>query len=263
MAKQTATNEEQKQAQEAQEGATSDSGGAAPRAAEDYLFEQFRVPRGCLGYVVADRQTKLASIVDPEVEMVEPMLDYLFEHGLRPRYIIDTHTHADHISGVREFKEKTTAKLVMHEKAPASAVDVRVRDGERLYLGELAMKFLYTPGHAKDLVSVLLPGSPGRLLTADAMLIGSCGRTDLLNGDAVQQYHTLYHTLKSLPDDLEVWPGHDYKGRSYTTLGEQKKENSKLGFGSEEEFVDYMDRINPQKLNPVYQLADSLKANMS
>lgn len=229
------------------------------KAPDSYLFEQFRVPRGCLGYVVADPETKLAAIVDPELEMVEPVLDHLFEHSLRPRYIIDTHTHADHISGARELHEKTTAKLVMHEKAPASGVDLRVRDGERIYLGELAIKFLYTPGHAKDLVSVLLPG---RLLTADAMLIGSCGRTDLLNGDAIQQYHTLYHTLKSLPDKLEVWPGHDYKGRSCSKLGEEKHTNGKLKFASEEEFVHYMDRENPAKLNPVYQLADSLKANM-
>ena len=226
----------------------------------DYLFEQFRVPRGCLGYVVADPETKLAALIDPEVEMVEPMLDYLFEHGLRPRYLIDTHTHADHVSGAKELKAKTTAKLVMHEKAPASGVDVRLEDGDRLELGELTLEFLYTPGHAKDLMSVLVPG---RLLTADAMLIGSCGRTDLLNGNATQQYHTLYHTLRSLPDELEVWPGHDYNGRSYTTLGDQKKENAKLGFASKEEFVYYMDQDNPQKLNPVYQIAESLKANMS
>ena len=100
----------------------------------DYLFEQFRVPRGCLGYVVADPETKLAALIDPEVEMVEPMLDYLFEHGLRPRYLIDTHTHADHVSGAKELKTKTTAKLVMHEKAPASGVDVRLEDGDRLTL---------------------------------------------------------------------------------------------------------------------------------
>jgi glyoxylase-like metal-dependent hydrolase (beta-lactamase superfamily II) len=226
---------------------------------ESYLFEQFRVSRGCLGYVVSDRETRLAAIVDPEAEMVGPMLDLVFEHGLRPAYIIDTHTHADHISGARELKAKTVARVVMHEKAPASCVDLRVEDGDRLHLGELPLKFLHTPGHAKDLVSVLLPG---RILTADALLIGSCGRTDLPNGNATRQYHTLYHTYRSLPDDLLVYPGHDYKGRERSILGEEKKSNPKMLFGSEEEFVEYMDLVNPEKLSAVSQLAESLRANM-
>ena len=116
------------------------------------------MPRGCLGYVVADPKTNLAAIVDPEVEMVEPMIDFVFEHSLRPAYIIDTHTHADHVSGARNLKSKTVARLVMHEKAPSGAVDIRVEDGDRLHLGTLPLKFLYTPGHAKDLISILLPG---------------------------------------------------------------------------------------------------------
>lgn len=106
----------------------------------DYFFEQFRVAQGCLGYLVADPETRLAAAVDPEAGMVEPMLDAIFEHGLRPAYIIDTHTHADHISGAREFKNKTVAKIVMHELAPASSVDIRVEDGDRLWLGDLAVK---------------------------------------------------------------------------------------------------------------------------
>lgn len=224
-----------------------------------YLFEQFRVPRGCLGYVVGDPVTKLAALIDPEEEMVSPMLDYIFDHGLRPAYVVDTHTHADHISGAKELRSKTVAKVVMHEKAPTQAVDIRVQDGDRLYLGDLPLKFLYTPGHAKDLVSVVLPG---RILTADALLIGSCGRTDLLNGNATQQYHTMYYTLKSLPGDLEVYPGHDYKDRSCSVLEKEKLENPKMQYADEEEFVEYMDRINPEKLDPVYQLAESLKANM-
>ncbi len=225
----------------------------------DYLFEQFQVPRGCLGYVVADPETRLAAIVDPELEMVEPMIDFVFQHGLRPTYIIDTHTHADHVSGARDLKSKTVARLVMHEKAPSNAVDIRVEDGDRLYLNELPLKFLHTPGHAKDLVSVLLPGA---VLTADALLIGSCGRTDLLNGSAVRQYHTLYHTYKSLPDDLTVYPGHDYKGRNSSVLGDEKRNNPRMLFGSEEEFVKYMDLENPKNLGPVEHLAEALKANM-
>jgi glyoxylase-like metal-dependent hydrolase (beta-lactamase superfamily II) len=227
---------------------------------QDYLFEQFRVERGCLGYVVADPDTRTAAIVDPEVEMVEPILDYVFEHGLKPVYVVDTHTHADHVSGARELKAKTTARIVMHEEAPATCVDSRVEDGDRLHLGVFSIKFLHTPGHAKDLVSVTLPG---RVLTADALLIGSCGRTDLPNGNAVRQYHTLYHTYRALPDELLVYPGHDYEGRERSTLGEEKESNPKMLFASEEEFVEYMERENPAKLTPVYHLADALKANMA
>jgi glyoxylase-like metal-dependent hydrolase (beta-lactamase superfamily II) len=224
---------------------------------QDYLFEQFRVERGCLGYVVAD--ARAAAIIDPELEMVEPMLDYVFEHGLKPAYIVDTHTHADHISGARELKSKTTAKIVMHEKAPASCVDIRIEDGDRLWVGELSIKFIHTPGHAKDLVSIVLPG---RILSADALLIGSCGRTDLPNGNAVRQYHTLYYTYRALPDELLVYPGHDYNGRERSTLKEEKEGNPKMLFATEEEFVEYMERENPTNLTPVYHLADALKANM-
>jgi glyoxylase-like metal-dependent hydrolase (beta-lactamase superfamily II) len=224
----------------------------------DYLFEQFRVERGCLGYVVASARS--AAIIDPELEMVEPMLDYVFEHGLKPAYIIDTHTHADHVSGARELKSKTTAKIVMHEKAPASFIDIRVEDGDRLQVGGLSIKLIHTPGHAKDLVTLMLPG---RILTADALLIGSCGRTDLPNGNAVRQYHTLYYTYRSLPDELLVYPGHDYNGREHSTLGEEKESNPKMLFDTEEDFVDYMERENPEKLTPVYHLADALKANMA
>jgi glyoxylase-like metal-dependent hydrolase (beta-lactamase superfamily II) len=227
---------------------------------QGYLFEQFRVERGCLGYVVADPDARSAAIVDPETEMVEPILDYIFEHGLKPAYVVDTHTHADHLSAARELKAKTTAKIVMHEKAPASCVDIRVEDGDRLQLGAFSMKFLHTPGHAKDLISVILPG---RVLTADALLIGSCGRTDLPNGNAVRQYHTLYYTYRALPDDLLVYPGHDYQGRDHSVLGDEKESNPKMLFASEEEFVEYMERENPGTLTPVYHLADALKANMA
>lgn len=227
---------------------------------QDYLFEQFRVERGCLGYVVADPETRQAALVDPELEMVDPMLDAVFEHGFKVAYVVDTHTHADHFSGAREIKAKTTAKLVMHREAPASCVDVRVEDGDRLYVGNLSLKFLHTPGHAKDLVSVLLPE---RILSADALLIGSCGRTDLPNGNAVRAYHTLYHTYRALPDDLLVFPGHDYNDKEYSVLGEEKASNPKMNFENEEEFVRYMERENPETLTPVHQLADALKANMA
>ena len=138
---------------------------------QDYLFEQFSVERGCLGYVVADPETRLAAIVDPEAEMVEPMLGFVFEHSLRLAYVIDTHTHADHVSGARNLKTKSVAKLVMHEKAPSSAVDVRVQDGDRLHLGAFPLKLLHTPGHANGHMSVLLrlPKTGAVILAIDAI----------------------------------------------------------------------------------------------
>ena len=148
----------------------------------------------------------------------------------------------------------------MPEKAPASCVDMRVEDGDRLRVGSVSIKFIHTPGHAKDLISVLLPG---RILTADALLIGSCGRTDLPNGNAVRQYHTLYYTFRALPDDLLVYPGHDYNGREHSILKEEKESNPKMLFDTEEEFVEFMERENPARLTPVYHLADALKANMA
>jgi len=226
----------------------------------DYVFEQFLVAQGRIGYLVADPETGLATVVDPQVEIVEVMLEIIFERGLRPTYIIDTHTHADHFSGAGKVRRKTVAKIVMHKEAPASNVDIRVEDGDRLWLGELPLKFLHTPGHAKDLVSVMLPD---RVLTADALLIGSCGRTDLPNSNATRQYHTLYYTFNSLPDELLAYPGHDYEDRSYSTLGEEKKNNPKMAFASEKEFVEFMDRENPENLTPVHKLADALKANMA
>ena len=102
------------------------------RTHPDYLFKQFRVPRGSLGYIIADPVTRLAALVDPELEMVEPMIDSVFEHGLCPAYIIDTHTYADHVSEVHILKSRTVAKLVMHREAPCGAVDLRVEDGDGL-----------------------------------------------------------------------------------------------------------------------------------
>ncbi len=137
---------------------------------------------------------------------------------------------------------------------------MRVEYGDRPHLGKLSLKFLHIPGHAKDLVSVLLPDS---ILSADAMLIGSCSRTDLPNGNATRQYYTLYHTYKSLPDDLLVYPGHDYEGRGHSVLGEEKKNNPKMWYASEEEFIHFMELENPRHLEPVSRLADALKANMA
>ena len=164
------------------------------------------------------------------------MIDLLFKHGLRSAYIIDSYTHAHHVYGARDLKCKTIAKLVMHEEAPSGAIDIRVKDGDRLALVDLSLKFLHTPGHAKDLVSILLPG---RILTADALLIGSAaGR---ISSMAMPSGSTTPSTTptRASPTSWKCGPADDYKGRSSSTLGDEKRDNPKMLFGSEEEFVRY------------------------
>lgn len=211
-----------------------------------------------MGDVIADSETNLAAIVDPELEMVEPMIDFVFKHGLRPAYIIDTHTHADHVSGARNLKAKTVAKLVMHEKAPSSAMDIRVED--RLRLDSLPQEFFYTPGHAKDLVSILLPG---RILSGDALLNGSCGRTDLLNG---QRRQAVPYPLPHLQEPPR-WPRGlarpRLQGPQPLYFGRREAANPKMLFDSEEEFIEFMDLENPKRLDPFEHLAELLKANMT
>ena len=230
-----------------------------PPASEDgasgYHFERFRAPRGYMDYVLAGPATRLAAVVDPELEMAEPVI--VFEHGLRPAYVTGAHT--DHVSGARNLKVKAVIRLVAREKAPSSVVDIRVEDGDRLHLETLPLKFLRTPGHAKDLVGILLPG---RVLAADALLTVSCGRTDLLNGSAVRQYIPSTTPTEASPTTSSSGPATTNKGHSHATLGDEKQNNPKMPFDSEEEFVEFGDLENPERLDPAEHLAEALKANM-
>jgi glyoxylase-like metal-dependent hydrolase (beta-lactamase superfamily II) len=151
--------------------------------------------------------------VDPELEMVDAMLDFVFEHGLKVAYVVDTHTHADHFSGAREVKAKTIAKLVMHREAPAGCVDVRVEDGDRLYLGDLPVKFLHTPGARQG---------PRLRAAARQDTLGRRATHRVLRPDRPAQRqrgqgvpHALPH-LQGAAGRLLVFPGHDYEGREHS-----------------------------------------------
>ncbi len=164
---------------------------------------------GCLSYLVGCEQTCAGVIVDPTLELLDRYAALATEKGLRVRYVIDSHTHADHFSAARELARQLRARIVMHRLASAPFADIRVDDGERLVIGELRIRVIHTPGHTDDSVCLVLPD---RVLTGDTLLIGGTGRTDLPTGD---------------PDAL-FFPAHAYKGRASSTLGAEERENPRL-----------------------------------
>jgi glyoxylase-like metal-dependent hydrolase (beta-lactamase superfamily II) len=200
------------------------------------IFEQLRT-EGCLSYVIGCEETRAALVVDPQLDAADRYLGLLAEKGLRLRYLLDTHTHADHFTGTRELARASGAPVVMSRRSAAPFVDLRLEDGETLVVGQLRLRIMETPGHTDDSLSVVLPD---RVLTGDALLIGGTGRTDLPTGDPEVLYESLFGKLLRLDDALLVYPAHDYKGRSHSTLGEERASNPRLQRRERGAFVELM-----------------------
>ncbi len=193
----------------------------APRG---YDFEILQPDGGCRSYLIADPESKEAAIVDPLRERVDDYLDLIQARRYKLKYTIETHTHADHLSGSSRLKDLTGAKMLMHHASPAVCVDRPLNDGDVIELGKLRIEVIATPGHTHDSVCLVLPD---RVLTGDTLLIGGCGRTDLPTGDASALYHSLRRLLE-LPDEMAVFPAHDYDGRRATTIGRERRQNVRL-----------------------------------
>jgi len=200
------------------------------------LFEQLRAG-GCLSYVMGCGRSCTAVVVDPSLELLDRYVALTTETGLRVRYVIDTHTHADHFSAARELAKQLGARIVMHRLAAAPFADIRIDDGELLVVGDVRIRAIHTPGHTDDSMSLVLPD---RVLTGDALLIGATGRTDLPTGDPEALYESLFQKLLPLGDGLLVFPAHDYKGRASTTLGAERAENPRLQRKERGAFVELM-----------------------
>lgn len=211
------------------------------------IFEQLR-SGGCLSYVVGCEETRAAILVDPELDLADRYVALAAERGLRVRYVLDTHTHADHFTATRELARQLNVPVIMHRRSVAPFVDLRVEDGETVIVGKLRLRVLETPGHTEDSVCLVLPD---RVLTGDTLLIGGTGRTDLPTGDPEALHDSLFGKLLRLDDDLLVYPAHDYKGRSHTTLGAEKAGNPRLQKKDRAAFVELMrglDIAMPQHL---------------
>jgi sulfur dioxygenase len=209
-------------------------------AASGVAVEQIRCGPGNLSYVVADVERRVAAIVDSEAEGDARYRAILARHGLDVVMVIDTHTHVDHVSISRELAARHECPIVMHERSQTHRVTRRVRDGETLPLGLQALRVWHCPGHTGDMIVLLLDG---RVLTGDTLFIRSCGRSDLPGGNHRAQWATL-RRLMTLPDDTLVYPGHDYRGRSHTTIGAERRANSRLRLDEEAFVADALTRLD-------------------
>lgn len=207
------------------------------------LFRQLFEPvTSTYTYLVADEASRQAVLIDPVVEEVERYVALLNDLQLKLVYTLETHVHADHVTGADWLRRTLGSRSVVHSHAGAACADLLVDSGDELRLGELLIQVLYTPGHTNGDVSYLVGD---RVFTGDALLIGGCGRTDFQQGSAERLYASVHNHLFSLPGDTLVYPGHDYKGRTVSTIAEERAINARLGGGkSLDDFVTLMSQLN-------------------
>lgn len=221
------------------------------------IFADFTDGEGCRSYLVACEESCAAAIIDPALDLVDRYSGEIRSRGLRLRFIIDTHTHADHFTGAQALREEFGAPIVMHRYAPAPFVDMRVEDGHSLPLGHLRLTIMHTPGHTIDSMTI---HASDRIFTGDALLIEGTGRSDLPSGNPDQLYDSLFERILALPDETLVYPAHEYKGRDHSTIGHEKVHNPRLAKSERAAFREMMQNLN---LKAPTHLTEALRTNMS
>jgi sulfur dioxygenase len=192
-------------------------------------------------YLIGSRRGGEGLLIDSVLDKVDRYVQLLNELNLRLVKAVDTHVHADHVTGLGALRDRTKCITVMSERSGVDVVSMRVADGDSIDIEGTSLKVLYTPGHTDDSCSFLLND---RVFTGDTLLIRGTGRTDFQNGDPSDQYHAIFDKLLKLPDDTLVYPAHDYKGDTVSTIGEEKAFNPRLQVKSESEYVDLMNGLN-------------------
>jgi len=220
------------------------------------IFEQI-ASGGCRSYLVGCADSCAAALIDPEISQLDRYLGLAARDGLHVRYLIDTHTHADHFSATAELARRMGVPVVMHRASPAPFVDMRVDDGEMIALGKLRLRVLHTPGHTADSMCLTVED---RVFTGDTLLIGATGRTDLPSGDPEALYDSLFGRVLQLDPATKVYPAHEYKNRSHSSIGDELNANPRLQQRERAAFVAMMRNLN---LTMPTHITEALRINLS
>ena len=206
------------------------------------IFEQlFDTKSSTYTYIISSGKGREALIIDPVIESTDKYIKILKNLDLKLVKVIDTHIHADHISGLNELSKKTKCSKIMGEKSGSEVLDIRVKENEKIKIENIELISMYTPGHTDCSYSFLMSD---RVFTGDTLLINSTGRTDFQNGNSHDAYYSLFNKLLKLPEKTLVYPAHDYNGKKYSTIESEKNNNPRLKVKSAEEYAEIMDNLN-------------------
>jgi glyoxylase-like metal-dependent hydrolase (beta-lactamase superfamily II)/rhodanese-related sulfurtransferase len=226
------------------------------KSAAAMLFEQI-ASGGCRSYLIGCAESCAAALIDPELSQMDRYIALAARHGLRIRHAIDTHTHADHFSATRELARRLDVSIAMHQASPAPFVNMRLGDGESIVVGQLRINVMHTPGHTRDSMCLQVEN---RLFTGDTLLMGATGRTDLPTGDPEALHDSLFNRVLKLDPALEVYPAHEYKNRSHSSIAQELEQNPRLQKRDRAEFVQMMRNLN---LSMPTHLTEALRTNLS
>ena len=214
------------------------------------IFEQlFDTKSSTYTYIIASGKGREALVIDPVIEKTDQYIEVLKNLELKLVKVIDTHIHADHITGLNELNKRTNCTRIMGEKSKSEVVDLKVHDNENIKLENIELKALYTPGHTDCSYSYLMED---RVFTGDTLLINGTGRTDFQSGSPYDAYDSLFNKLLKLPERTLVYPAHDYNGKKNSTIGTEKNNNPRLQVSSKEEYAEIMNNLklpNPKMLD--------------
>jgi sulfur dioxygenase len=209
------------------------------------IFKQlFDTKSSTYTYIIASAKGREAMIIDPVIENVGGYIKLLKELDLKLVKVIDTHIHADHVTGASKLRDITKCSTIMGDHTPAETVEIKVKDDEYINLDNLKIRAMYTPGHTSDSYSFLMNNY---LFSGDTLLINGTGRTDFQNGNSKDAYNSIFNKLLKLPDETFLYPAHDYKGEKVSTIGKEKKYNPRLQVGSVDEYIEIMNNLNLKK----------------